>query len=549
MRIKNRLSKIALFGVLLCGLLMSFSHAAMAAGQVTDEAFAALLSMPSAKPQSGQWIFDIPSGFEPSSEENLIRWLAKKKKQGADFNAQRHFGTLLDHALRSHLKRTALWLIDNGAISSRGGSSVAEQYGDKKAAAVLREREALVHREPALPVVIPSVASEPDLEPIVPIILDEKRVRPLPSDKPRFVPAQLDCQISFNEVWYQALLNIRLKYDQVGYNFNGLRFISVPEQKNCAMLVNMQQVDERKGREQDSFDGPYMEGYSYSCTTSSSGEIWLTQDNKIVTLFSDSLSYDLQPLRDNADGHLYYLRWADDTACANTNSDVILMDWQRVNSHWVLKKLAEQHPVYRAFVQQCVPQNEAVEKCLAINPPILSDEARAKFLRENPYSLQTPIELINRYKAAEHLAYLAAIAELDKPKLRVLQAQGIPPQWTAEALQALNKSTLSLANKRQRTAWIFRDHKQLTALFNSTDSIGIPEGLVDWLPREDWRPLLQVLEELNRDDIFLRMLAYKARAKGLNNLACDVDHARSLMCGETWSVDNNDQGNDGAPAK
>jgi hypothetical protein len=100
-------------------LVISINANAMSSGQTTDEAFAALLSMPGAEPQNGSWIFATPPEFEPRTEDNLIRWLKKKKKQGADFNAQRHFGTLLDHALRSKLERTALWLLDNGGTSIR----------------------------------------------------------------------------------------------------------------------------------------------------------------------------------------------------------------------------------------------------------------------------------------------------------------------------------------------------------------------------------------------------------------------------------------------
>ncbi|MDP3588915.1 MAG: hypothetical protein Q8R54_00020, partial [Methylobacter sp.] len=160
----------------------------------------------------------------------------------------------------------------------------------------------------------------------------------------------------------------------------------------------------------------------------------------------------------------------------------------------------------------------------------LYGKEREKFLHENPYSSQTPIELINNYKAQEHEAYLAAILELNKRKLEALQAHGIPPQWTADAMQAVNKSALPLADKRQRTAWIFRDHEQLAAALRSD----IVEDFVDWLPREDWRP---VLKAVYGNAYLLRNLAEKARAKGLDDLACDFDHAMSLMCGETWSVE------------
>lgn len=84
-------------------------------GEETDLAFAALLSMPTAKPNMGSWRFNIPQEFNPRTEDNLIKWLSEKKKKGANFNEYRHSGTLLHHAIRSNLNKTTIWLLKNGA--------------------------------------------------------------------------------------------------------------------------------------------------------------------------------------------------------------------------------------------------------------------------------------------------------------------------------------------------------------------------------------------------------------------------------------------------
>lgn len=86
-----------------------------ASDQATDEAFAALLSMPGAEPETGQWDFPVPDDFSQQSEAELIAYLARKKKAGADFNAYRHFGTLLHHAIRAGQTKAAVWLLKNGA--------------------------------------------------------------------------------------------------------------------------------------------------------------------------------------------------------------------------------------------------------------------------------------------------------------------------------------------------------------------------------------------------------------------------------------------------
>lgn len=81
----------------------------------TDAAFAALLAMPDAQPRPGGWI--IPEQFEPApeNEDELIARLRELKTVGADFNAIRHRGTLLAHAIRAGMDRTAIWLLRNGA--------------------------------------------------------------------------------------------------------------------------------------------------------------------------------------------------------------------------------------------------------------------------------------------------------------------------------------------------------------------------------------------------------------------------------------------------
>gem|GEM_PF-1282802 len=869
-------------------LVISINANAITSGQATDEAFAALLSMPGAEPQEGSWIFETPPEFEPRTEDNLILWLKKKKKQGADFNAQRHFGTLLDHALRSKLERTALWLLDNGGTSIRAASLMpgatssqnallgfAKQYGNNKVAETLLQRGAMpyLNRDsnllipltdlqieqrdatsvqpifldllltckdevcvtrlfklnirrpfddakftlstitklnedrpyaltqqildaqlsaldriptPALQKVLddpklvrqiiqifyasthrPEISEEyfnehqnnlsqkvalsllnkisdavlnqaldddetlrqwlawvspnpielfdrpwfseefkPYLQRVndatlhahipaaikgmatrarvnftrgnngsgnhvsqanwlqlfarlsqtidftqLPLLLNkttpelwpklfamgyqlrdldadlgawlsgssaqqlkqhwdmlllanpalkEEAMRlalkrdmvggggieredlekvqfmlkqgavaprltlhptimresdkaiiqqllalqvivplPIPATS-RLVPARLNCQFTLNEVWYRALTNNSVIHGEEVFEtvfIDQLHFVEIPEQNNCGMLVSgTQQVNEYQSGEQDNFDGPTDEPRIGCADPTDRSELWREVGGKIEALPLYTKDGDwrvyiknggLQGLRNSNDGHLYYLNWGSGDRCSS--SWTTLMDWQQVDSQWVLKPLDEKHPAQQAFLLQCDP--EKIEECLGIKSnEYLYGKERENFLHENPYSSQTPIELINNYKTQEHEAYLAAILELNKPKLEALQAHGIPPQWTEEALQAVNKSALPLADKRQRTAWIFRDHEQLASALR-TD---IVENFIDWLPREDWRP---VLKALKGNAYLLSNLAEKARTKGLDDLACDFDHARSLMCGETWRVE------------
>lgn len=81
----------------------------------TDDAFDALLSMPTAKPSEGEWDVIAPDDFVPENEAALIRYLTLQVKRGAKVNEYRHYGTLLQHAIRAGLNATALWLLGHGA--------------------------------------------------------------------------------------------------------------------------------------------------------------------------------------------------------------------------------------------------------------------------------------------------------------------------------------------------------------------------------------------------------------------------------------------------
>lgn len=112
---KNQQNLGARLVVTLFLLILNVSTAFAENKTATNKGFQALFSMPQAKPEEGEWSVEPPKGFNPETESELIRWLARQRKDGADFNQVRHQGTLLHHAVRSGLTKTALWLIANGS--------------------------------------------------------------------------------------------------------------------------------------------------------------------------------------------------------------------------------------------------------------------------------------------------------------------------------------------------------------------------------------------------------------------------------------------------
>lgn len=143
----------------LCCSLLSLTLVAgnaMAANpRATDAAFAALLSMPSAKPAQGAWNFPEPDGFEATSETALIAYLARQQKAGADVNAYRHHGTLLHHAIRAGTVKTATWLLEHGAdpkLAVRGSGedalALSVKYKRGPLAKMLQEKYGMVAGTP-----------------------------------------------------------------------------------------------------------------------------------------------------------------------------------------------------------------------------------------------------------------------------------------------------------------------------------------------------------------------------------------------------------------
>lgn len=62
-------------------------------------------------------------------------------------------------------------------------------------------------------------------------------------------------------------------------------------------------------------------------------------------------------------------------------------------------------------------------------------------------------------------------------------------------------------------------------------------SLTDWLPREDWDPVLGVVA-IHRDVYYgLGYLRTGLAEKKRDALACDIDRAQGLMCGEIWGAD------------
>lgn len=138
---------------LLVPLLLALAGTAAAdTGDATDAAFGLLLAMPGAQPVEGGWI--IPQD-PAANEKDLIAQWRRLKKDGANFNALPHRGTLLAHAIRTGKDDAALWLLRNGANprkvlfdDRKDAYELAREY---KRAAVVKALEARYGFKPDKP--------------------------------------------------------------------------------------------------------------------------------------------------------------------------------------------------------------------------------------------------------------------------------------------------------------------------------------------------------------------------------------------------------------
>lgn len=95
------------------GALWQAAPAADSPRASANRAFDALLSMPQAAPTEGTWDIAPPEGFTPGDEAILMQYLAGLPN--LDLREIQHEGTLLQHALRAGLDKTARWLLQRGA--------------------------------------------------------------------------------------------------------------------------------------------------------------------------------------------------------------------------------------------------------------------------------------------------------------------------------------------------------------------------------------------------------------------------------------------------
>lgn len=355
----------------------------------------------------------------------------------------------------------------------------------------------------------------------------------------RFFVDAMHCQVVADDTWLKTLAAQSLDGEAASMAITSIQPIDYPHQAKCALLVTGGDPMYRHEIDDEDFNsGPYR---LTPCGDSTVVEqVWLRRADRLETSPLHAETAGLVPLRDRTDGRRYYLAYAipGGGGCAPPGEPPpMLLTWS-TQPPYRLQVVDGTSPALVALQTQC--NLWKVDACLGIrgydNPNAPSAESRQWD------TSRLTNAFIDHFFARQRADWIAAALKLDTDRLRQLEADGAPATWVLAGIDAVTHSKLSLPERRQRTAWLFRDHARLHAAFAASDYTQVATtvfGLDAWLPREDWRPLLEALSQgtVERGSEYtpLQNLARDAQARGKPGLACRFLHAAGKACAITPS--------------
>ena len=352
---------------------------------------------------------------------------------------------------------------------------------------------------------------------------------------PRLLAVTPRCQPHWSDTLYRHLLQRRGVDGDPAIPIDALQWIELPGRERCALLIaGSARLDVGLTGDFDSFDGPYREPTPSCPDPSRAVELsWEDADGQLqqIPVEQSWLSSEVSGLwliEDREDGQRYYLGgWQEAGRClARPQLPQVL----RVATDDAGLRLmpASLHPGSRdVLLDHCDDDG-----CPGLETSGVASDDRA-------FAAMDLATMLARWPADEtrpgtdtrRQQYLDAVMALDRPTLRALKARGVHPAWTREAIRAVSDSTLTLAAKRRRTAWLFHDHELLGAALD-WDTV---QRLRHWLPLEDWGPPLKVIAA--NPLIWNQPLVPLDGDRPLSRLDCALQHAQQQLCGGGWRVD------------
>ena len=351
--------------------------------------------------------------------------------------------------------------------------------------------------------------------------------------KPALVHVAPDCSLALDDRWWEALVKAR----SVGWGIppTAVEVVAVPGIADCGLLLTGDQYADDP-RFSDSFeDGPYLDPRPPRCADApDDGEIRIMTSDGVRKLKlgveTRGMLTRLRQVRDVRTGKRYLLDSGEQgPLCNRTDELPTAHEWQTGKDGPTLAHSRDDALVTRLLRQECREAEDGQGvSCPSVDEPVDADARRTPLLGRLRAGDQVDLhELLDILGTDRRAAYRAALARHDHVELGRLLAAGVPAWWTADEIEALAKSDLPLEERRRRIALSFANADQLEAALHA-GPYDVPDSLTSWLPRQDWRPILRIVEK--HPNVWFD-LAQRIRASVGKELACEFDHAEGFVCG------------------
>lgn len=361
----------------------------------------------------------------------------------------------------------------------------------------------------------------------------------------RFERVSINCKKNFNDKIYQELLKTFPPtyvedYLKAGVT-TSIEAVELPGDSQCGWLVSSE-MTHSNGLLLDSFTGPEGLGSTRCGGRGITMELWqLGKDGNVIVTKQEAIEatsnidqVEMFPVIDKTTGKKYYLQFVAYQICTNPRFSMPnVLEWKMSDKGLQLMPLPLTNELKNSLLHQCMFNDDFDIQCKDL--PIWFTEnipSAAMGVSTNvDTNVFAPLDAINFFHKVQHETYLKAVLDLNVPVLNQLMQEGVPGQWTAEAIIAISKSDMGLVEKRKRTAYIFHDHTQLARAL-ATYNYKLFKALISWLPREDWWPIYSVVPPQASESDLLHYAIEVATEQGKKDLVCDMNRARGLICGE-----------------
>ena len=285
--------------------------------------------------------------------------------------------------------------------------------------------------------------------------------------------------------------------------------IAIPGQSSCGVMASSGFSLSRMWiHDEDFYDG--MESHNPCADGTPSAALWsVVPEGLARTALANGLVNDVIAVRDTTDGTRYIAVLPVPQGCTARDAPARLLAWKLVTGQQpALEDVPGDADVLDAFIQQCGSKES----------PLCADTAG-----DAAIGAVSPQRMLDQVFAARRQAWLDAVMRLDKPALSEADRQGVAAHWLLAAFARVTAADLPLADKRARIAWLLRDHQRTRAAvqnigYGDPDAQSV-DGLLDWLPDEDWPTLLAAYEGMGDA---LGELQRDAKEKKRSYLACTI---------------------------